>query len=555
MNDLQPIRGSTSRKMICRVAFPPADSIRLTAREVFRVFRFIEVRRQEPASREARNQTKGKRFGRKPGGEKIMIVSTARFGIVIPFFVAALGAVVADSAQAGCNSCASGAVHGVTVLSPAVSTTACYAPSYRTVCKTIYEPREITAYRLENETVYEQQTVTVHKPVWVEEVRERRYTVARPVYETSEREERVTVMRPVWETQMRDESYDRVRNVFETAEREETVVVRRPVWEEHEREERYMVQRTVEETIQEQVQRTCLQPVTVMRTQVVDQGCYETQTVVQQSPARHSLQWMPSGSAVDPATGLVRYQRPGFVWAPQAGPAQVQQVQVWRPNLVQQQIPVTTMQPVTITETVPRTVCRVVNEEHVRKVPVRVCRMVEETQVRRVPYTVCRQVTERVERLVPVRVCKMVAEEQVRKVPVTTCRIVHEERVEQTPVRVCKMVAEERTVQVPRTVTRRVPVNYTQYVPRTVVMRVPVDPCTGAAIMPAESTTVVPSSPRSPASPLPPPVLKPEATDAGELLDSEGDDPTDDLNRPALDRDEFVPEPEPASNASFRDAV
>jgi len=182
-------------------------------------------------------------------------------------------------AEAGCTGCGSGAITGMTTLSPVMpSSSACGTTSYRTVCKMIYEPQQVTAYRLENETVYEERKITVHKPVWVEEVRERRYTVARPVYETSEREERVTVMRPVWETQMRDESYDRVRNVFETAEREETVTVMRPVWEEQMREERYTVQRTVEETIEREVQRTCMQPVTSYRTQVVDQGCYETQT-------------------------------------------------------------------------------------------------------------------------------------------------------------------------------------------------------------------------------------------------------------------------------------
>ena len=71
---------------------------------------------------------------------------------------------------------------------------------YRPVYETVYEDRQVTAYRIETETVVEERPVVSYRPVWETEMRERRYTVARPVAETSNREERYRVQRPVWET-------------------------------------------------------------------------------------------------------------------------------------------------------------------------------------------------------------------------------------------------------------------------------------------------------------------------------------------------------------------
>ena len=69
----------------------------------------------------------------------------------------------------------------------------CVQPAYHVQCQTVYEERQVTAYRLVEETVCEQVQVTRKVPVWETEQRERRYTVTRPVTETSVREDRYTV--------------------------------------------------------------------------------------------------------------------------------------------------------------------------------------------------------------------------------------------------------------------------------------------------------------------------------------------------------------------------
>ena len=61
--------------------------------------------------------------------------------------------------------------------------------TYKLVQQTVYDERQVTAFRIEHETVFDEQQVTVQRPVYETEVRERRYTFARPVTETSEREE------------------------------------------------------------------------------------------------------------------------------------------------------------------------------------------------------------------------------------------------------------------------------------------------------------------------------------------------------------------------------
>ena len=320
-----------------------------------------------------------------------------------------------------------------------------FCQEYRLVYQTVYDQQEITAFRIETETIYEEQKQTTYRPVWETEMRQRRYTVSRLVTETSEREERYRVLRPVWETQMRDTSYDVVRQVVETSEREERYIVQRPVWETSEREETYTVMR----------------PVTTYTTNYVDQGGFVDQQVVTPGATRTRLRWLPHGCVVDPLTGASTFQRGGLTWVPEQGPARVETFRVWQPNIVAQQVPQTTYVPQVMT----------------RKVLVQVCRMVQEEHVRRVPVTTYRQVVERVRQQTPVQVCRMVEEERVRRIPVTTYRIVTEERVEQIPVQVCKMVAFEQTVQIPRLVEKRIPVKYVRQVPRVVVMRVPIDPC------------------------------------------------------------------------------
>jgi hypothetical protein len=224
-----------------------------------------------------------------------------------------------------------------------------------------------------------------------------------------------------------------------------------------------------------------MRPVTTMTTQVVDQGCMVNQvTMFQPAPTRRGLTWMPASQTLDPVTGAVLVQRPGLTWATVTPAPQAVVQQVWRPNLVAQQVPVTTLCPQEVVEQIPVQVQRQVAETCTRKVPVQVCRIVNEEQVRQVPVTTYKQVVERVPKQVEVKVCKMVTEEHVRQVPVTTCKWVQEERVEPIQVRVCKIVEQQETVQQPRVVCKKVPVTYTVRVPRTVVMKVPIEqPCCG----------------------------------------------------------------------------
>src|ERR1700683_4857789 len=72
--------------------------------------------------------------------------------------------------------------------------------TFRLQYSTVYEERQVTAYKVEVDTVYQERQVTSYRPVWETQTRERRYTVARPIFETSEREDRFTVLRPVTET-------------------------------------------------------------------------------------------------------------------------------------------------------------------------------------------------------------------------------------------------------------------------------------------------------------------------------------------------------------------
>ena len=67
------------------------------------------------------------------------------------------------------------------------------------------------------------------------------------------------------------------------------------------------------------------------------------------------------------------------------------------------------------------TTCRIVKEEHVKKVPVKVCRMVKEEHVKMIPYCVTKKVPYEVTRKVVKHVKKQVEYEVVRCVPRIVC--------------------------------------------------------------------------------------------------------------------------------------
>jgi hypothetical protein len=232
-------------------------------------------------------------------------------------------------------------------------------------------------------------------------------------------------------------------------------------------------------------------------------------------------------------TGQVRQQRAGLYWVPNQAPGAYQVQQVWRPNLVQAQVPQTSMVPQTVVEKVPVQVTRMEQEVQVRQYPVQVYRVEQQEEVRQVPVTVHRPVTERIEQKIPVQVMRWERQEMVRKVPVSTVRYEHEERVEQYKVQVCRMVTEQRTVQVPHTVAKWVQHTSMRTVPRTVVMRVPVDdygygePVTTNSIVIPEAPVVISDEPATTVRKVP----------AGEIESGDGQSLRTEAQKPASSPD------------------
>jgi hypothetical protein len=357
------------------------------------------------------------------------------------------------------------------VDSAAAQTCGC---GYQIVNKVVYDQVPVTAYRLEYETILEQQQVTTLRPEWIEEMRERRYTVAKPVSETATREEKFIVRKPVVETSFREEAIDRISYVNETEMRQQKYLVQRPVSETQMREQQVTVRRAVQETVMQAQAYTAYQPVVSYHTQQVDQGQYVTALQPTAPKVKNRLWCMPGGYQVDPASGTAAYYRGGLRWVPTQGPTVMQPVTTYMPNIVTQQVATTTMQPVQMTQQVPVTVNRLVDEVVTQQVPVTVNRMETQEVVQEVPVTVQRPVTERIVNKIPVQTVRYEDEEHVRQVPYTVQRIEYEEVVEQIPVRVCRYVNETKAVQVPRTVSKLVAYQTTQLRPRIVTMRVPV---------------------------------------------------------------------------------
>ncbi len=273
--------------------------------------------------------------------------------------------------------------------------------------------------------------------------------------------------------------------------REEVYTVQRPVYETAERDESYTVLKPVYETAYRTEYRTVYQPVTTCQTQYVDRGCYVNQVVLKPWLPTTRLTWQSASCAVDPLSGQTVYRRPGLYWTQTVG-GRYEVQQVWRPNVVAQQVQQTSYLPQTVTQ--------------------------------QVPVQVCKYMPERVVRKVPVQVCRMVTERQVRKIPVTTCKMVYEEQVQRVPYQVCRMVAQQETISVPRVVEKRIPVTYTYTVPRVVCYRVPLDAC-GNPIVASPScetpaATVAPTAPQTPT-----PAKKPNAADVAPQVGSDAATP------------------------------
>ena len=354
-------------------------------------------------------------------------------------------------------------------------------------------------YRVDYATEYREEEVSNEQLVWDTEIREREITELRQVPETSVRVETSRVVKPVWTTEMRDTSYNVVRQVPETSVREERYVVSKPVVETHQREIVQTVMRPVQQTVLQQRQYTVNRPVTTYQTQVVDQGQYVNYTTVQPGKTYNRLAWQSGGTMVDPVTGATRSQWPGLYWTPMQSEAKLTQQTVYQPNLVAQQVPVTSLVPETVVEQIPVTQTSYQQEQVARIEPYQVQRMVQEEMVRQVPVTTYRQVVERVPQTTPVQVMKMETQEIQKEIPVTTYKTVAVKRVEQYEVKVPRIVQVKQKVLRPYTVERRTPLDVFGNPASTVVVPEQVLPIPG-------SETVIPPSTMSsdPADQKPP---------------------------------------------------
>jgi len=279
------------------------------------------------------------------------------------------------------------------------------------------------------------------------------------------------------------------------------------------------VQRAVQETVMQQQAYTAYQPVTSVQTQLVDQGQFVTAYQPVQGKSHCCLRCIPGQCATNPVTGQSTYYRGGLRWVQQPAPMYMQPTSVYMPNIVQQQVATTSLQPITMTQQVPVTVNRMVDEVVTQQVPVSVQRIETTEETRDVQVSYQKPVTERIVNKVPVQTLRWEEQEQVRQVPFTVQRIEYEERVDQFPVKVCRYVNETRAVQVPRTVSKWVSYQTTRLQPRIVTMRVPLGGVFQAPPAPVYSAPAVRTAPAvSPTVPrvtAPQPAQKPTVSGSG----------------------------------------
>lgn len=348
-------------------------------------------------------------------------------------------------------------------------------PCERIVNRVVYEQQPYTAYRYEYETVLEQRQVTSQRPVYETEMRTRRYTVAKPVTETATREERYFTLKPVYETEERTREYDQTTWETVTEIRQDRVIVNRPVLETQMQQRQHVVRKAVQDTVWQDQAYTQMTPVTTMKTQLVDQGGFVDTVNYVPGRSHCHLGWMPRGHATNAVTGETYYRRGGLAWVPTVTPGTYAVSRAYVPNIVSQQVPVTSLMPQTVVQKVPLAVTRYQDEVVTEEVPVQVQRMEQVEEVRETPVTYQRPKTERIVEKVPVQTVRYEREEHVRQVPYEIQRIEYEEREEPYEVKVMRWETETKTVEVP--VQQRKLVEYTAYrlVPRVVTMRLPID--------------------------------------------------------------------------------
>ena len=341
--------------------------------------------------------------------------------------------------------------------------------AYQVQYGSVQAPVEVKTYKKEMETQYREETVTTYKTVW--DTVPQTTKVARQVPETRIIEERYKVLKPVWTTEYRDESYEVTRYVPETSEREERVVVSKPVLEMEHREIMETVRKPVQQTVFQEKRYTVQRPVTTYENRTVDKGGYVDSVKTEPGRTYNRLTWQSGGTHLDPATGQQRYRLPGLYWTPLTSDPKQTVEKVYKPNIITEQVPVTTYKPETIVEQVPVNVTTYQDEQVTRVEPVQVQRMIQEEVVKRVPVTTYKPIVERIEKIVPVQVYRMEEQEVVREIPRTTYKTILEEQVRE--VKVPRQVREVQVVRKPVQVERWVPVTTTINSAKPVAARLP----------------------------------------------------------------------------------
>ncbi len=296
------------------------------------------------------------------------------------------------------------------------------------------------------ETEFKEEEITTYETVWDCETRWRDKTIARQVPETSIKRETVKVERPTWETVEKETTYNVTRYVPETSMQTRTRTTLRPVVQMRERKIVETVEQPVVETVMTQRSYVVNRPTTTYRTETRDYGGYETRITAVPGRERCCLRWRCGGDYYDPSTGRTRYRLPGLYWTPTQEPTEYRARQVYRPNFVSTQVPVTTYVPQTVVENVPttRTTYRPVQVERTIAEPTTV--YVRETQTEQEPVTTYKPVTERVVKKTPTRVLRMQTVEETRETPVTTYKTVTEVVKEPYVARVARQVPKKTKV-------------------------------------------------------------------------------------------------------------
>lgn len=361
-----------------------------------------------------------------------------------------------------------------------------------TECRTEMRQRPVTTYKQVAETkmVTEQYTVQVPE----QRVRTETFTVCRPVTRQVPRQYTVNV--PYQETRTATRRVckyvpvqePRTVNVTEQRVRTENYTVMRPVT--RQQEQQYTVNVPYTET-REGTRKVCRWvPVTNTRTIRVDEGRCETVQVAVPPPCGGTHR------------GHCRRRCCSQPCPPPCGPVIVNK-RVWVPNIVEKQIPYTTMQKQWFDEPYKYLVslCR----PEIRTRTVNYVEQVPETMSREVPFTVCVPKTEMVTVNRPqwfdepysyvVNLCR----QEVRTQMVDVQEMVAEQQTRQVPYMV--MVPQVRSRQVPVTTMRNVPVQqmemYPVTVPQVITRQVPVTVCKMVPQM-VQCTVPVPAAPNCP---------------------------------------------------------